>query len=69
MRHAVAEALQEYPEAVVLNLREVVESKVGVDFGGKYGVLFDRALLRDTAKPEKHRRSRKRFVLAVARRR
>ena len=25
MRHAVAEALQEYPDAVVLKLREVVE--------------------------------------------
>ena len=61
VRHAVAEALQEYPDAVVLKLREVVESKVGVDFGGKYGVLFDRALLRGTAKPEKHRRPRKRF--------
>ena len=61
--------MDEYPEALVSDLREVVESKVGVDFGGKYGVLFDRALLRDTAKPEKHRRPRKRFVLAVGRRR
>ena len=70
VRHAVAEALlQEDPDAVVLKLREVVESKVGVDLRGKYGVLFDKALLRHTAKPVNHRRPRTRFVLAVGRRR
>ena len=69
VRHAVAEALQEYPEAVVLKLREVVESKVGVDLCGKYGVLFDQALLRHTATPETPCRPRKRFGLAVDRRR
>ena len=68
VRHAVAEALQEYPDAVVLKLREVVESKVGVDLCGKYGVLFDKALLKHTAKLEKPCRPRKRFVLAVGRR-
>jgi hypothetical protein len=69
VRHAVAEVLRQHPDAVVLKLREVVEGKVGVDLGGKYGVLFDKALLRHTAKPVSHRRPRKRFVLAVGRRR
>ena len=69
VRKAVEEALQEYPDAAVLKLREVVESKVGVALCGKYGVLFDKALLRGTAKLERPRRPRKRFVLAVARRR
>ena len=69
VRHAVAEALQEYPDAVVFKLREVVERKVGVGLCGQYGVLFDKALLRQTAKQEKPRRPRKRFVLAVGRRR
>ena len=68
VRKAVEEALQEHPDAAVLKLREVVESKVGVALCGQYGVLFDKALLRGTAKPEKPRRPRKRFVLAVARR-
>ena len=31
VRHAVAEALQEFPNTVVWKLREVVESKVGVN--------------------------------------
>ena len=69
MRHAVAEVLRQHPDALVLKLREVVEGKVGVDLGGKYGVLFDKALLGHTAKPVSHRRPRKRFVLAVGRRR
>ena len=69
LRHAVAEALQEYPNTVVWKLREVVESKVGVNLSGKYGVLFDKVLLRLTAKPETHRRPRRRFILAVGSRR
>lgn len=69
VRNAVADALREYPDAMVSELREVVESKVGVDLCGKYGVLFDKALLRGTAKPEKPCRPRKRFVLAVGHRR
>ena len=72
VRSAVGEALREYPDAAVLKLREVVESRIGVDLRGlrgKYGVLFDKALLRATAQPEKPRRPRKRFVLAVGRRR
>ena len=66
VRKAVAEALREYPDAVVLTLRGVVEKKVGLNLSGKYGVLFDKALLRGTATLEKPRR---RFVLAVGRRR
>ena len=69
VRSAVEEALREYPDAAVLKLREVVESRIGVDLHGKYGALFDKALLRGTAKPEKPHRPRKRFVLAVGRRR
>ena len=69
VRRAVAEALRENPDAAVLTLRGVVESKVGVDLRGKYGVLFDKALLSGTAKPEKPSRPRKRFSLAVDRRR
>ena len=69
VRRAVAEALRENPDAAVLTLRGVVESKVGVDLRGKYGVLFDKALLRGTTQPEKQSRPRKRFILAVARRR
>ena len=70
VRNAVGEALREYPDAAVLKLREVVESRIGVDLRGKYGALFDKALLRGTAKPEKpHRPRRRRFVLAVGRRR
>ena len=69
IRKAVEEALREHPDAAVMQVREVVESKVGVGLCGKYGVLFDKALLRGTAKVEKPRRPRKRFVLAVARRR
>ena len=67
VRKAVAEALREYLDAVVLTLRGGVKNKVGVDLSGKYGVLFDKALLRATAKLEKPRRPRKRFVLAVDR--
>ena len=70
VRQAVEEALQEHPDETVLKLREVVESKVGVALCGKYGVLFDKALLRSTAKLQEPRRPRRRrFVLAVARRR
>ena len=69
VRKAVAEALQEYPDATVLTLRGVVEGKVGADLSGKYGVLFDKALLRDTAQPEKPLRPRTRFILAVGHRR
>ena len=69
VRKAVAEALREYPDAVVLTLRGVVENKVGVNLSGKYGVLFDKALLRGTAKLEKPHRPRKRCVLAGGRRR
>ena len=69
VRKAVAEALQEYPDAVVLTLRGVVERKVGVDLSGKYGILFDKVLLKATAKLETPRRPRKRFSLAVDRRR
>ena len=67
IRKAVAEALREYPDAMVLTLRGAVESKVGVDLSGKYGVLFDKALLRNTNKQVKPRRPRTRFVLAVSR--
>ena len=69
VRNAVEEALREYPDATIWKVREVVESKIGVGLHGKYGVLFDKALLRATAKPEKPHRPRKRFVLAVGRRR
>ena len=69
VRNAVEEALHEYPDATVLKLREVVEGRIGVGLRGKYGVLFDKALLRGTAKPEKTHRPRKRFALAVSRRR
>ena len=69
VRSAVEEALREYPDATVLKLREVVESRIGVGLHGKYGALFDKALLRGTAKPVKPHRPRKRFVLAVGRRR
>ena len=69
VRSAVEEAVHEYPDAAILKLREVVESRVGVDLRGKYGAVFDKALLKSTAKPEKPRRPRKRFVLAVGRRR
>ena len=69
VRRAVEEALRENPDATVLTLRGVVESKVGVDLRGKYGVLFDKALLSGTAAPEKPSRPRKRFSLAVDRRR
>ena len=69
VRHAVAEALQQYPDTMVCKLREAVENKLGVDLSGKYAVLFDKVLLRLTAKPEKKRKPRRRFVLAVRRRR
>ena len=69
VRNAVEEALREYPDAAILKVREVVESKIGVGLHGKYGVLFDKALLRATAKPEKSHRPRNRFVLRVGRRR
>ena len=69
VRSAVEEALREHPDAAVLELQEVVESRIGVGLHGKYGALFDKALLRGTAKPEKPHRPRKRFVLAVGRRR
>ena len=69
IRKVVEEALREHPDAAVMKLREVVESKVGVGRCGKYGVFFDKALLRGTAKLEKPPRPRKRCVLAVARRR
>jgi len=69
VRRAVVEALEENPDAVVSQLRGVVERKVGVDFGGKYRLLFDKALLRHAAQPEQRRRPRSRFVLAVGRQR
>ena len=70
VRRAVAEALQEHPDpdTTVLTLRAVVENKVGVNLTGKYGVLFDKALLRQAAKPITQRRFRQRFVLVVSRR-
>ena len=52
VRKAVTEALREHPDTMVLTLRGVMESKVGVDLSGKYGILFDKALLRDTAPSE-----------------
>ena len=52
VRKAVAEALLEYPDTTVLTLRGIVGNKVGVDLSGKYGILFDKALLRDTAPSE-----------------
>ena len=67
VRRAVAEALRENPDAAVLTLRGVVESKVGVDLQGKYGVLFYKALLKGTNQPEKRSKPRKRFTLAVVR--
>ena len=66
---AVEEALRAHPDTILLKLREVVESKVGVGLCGKCGVLFDKALLRLTAKLEKPRRPRRRFGLAVGRHR
>ena len=68
IRKVVEETLLEHPDAAVKKVREVAESKVGVSLCGKYGVLFDKALLKGTAKLEKPRRPWKRFVLAVARR-
>ena len=68
VRRAVAKALQEYPdETTGFELREVVEKKDGVGLCGQYGVLFDKALLSQTAKQVKRRRPRRRFVLAVGR--
>ena len=61
VRRAVVEALEENPDAVVSQLRGVVERKVGVDLGGKYRPLFDKALLRHTARPEQRRRPRSRL--------
>ena len=58
---AVAEALQEHPDAEVLTLRAVVENKVEENLSGKYGILFGKALLRQTAKPDTQRRPRRRF--------
>ena len=68
VRQAVAEALREYPDAVVSTLRGIVEREVGTNLSGKYGVLFDKALLRGTAKLEKPPKPRKRFILAVGHR-
>ena len=69
VRKAVAEAVREYPDAVALTLRGVVEKKVGLNLSGKYGFFFNKALLKITNKQAKPRRPRKRFVLAVCRRR
>ena len=62
--------LQEHPDATISLLRAEVGKKIGVTLEGKYKLVFDRALLKLTAKPVAKTRAREsRFVLAVRRRR
>ena len=69
IRRILAEMLDDDPDTTVAALREAVGEKVGVSLVGKYQHIFERHLLRLTAKPEQQRRPRQRFVLAVGRRR
>ena len=68
VRRALTQALKDHADATVAVLRGVVGDRVGVALDGKYRAMFDKALLKRTAKPQQQRRPRKRFILAVSRR-
>ena len=54
-------------DSTVAAVRGVVAAKIGVPLDGKSMGVFDKVFLRLTVAPQKKRRPRERFVLAVSR--
>ena len=67
IRRALVSVMDNHADSTVAAVRGVVADKIGVPLNGKYGWVFDKVLLKLTAAPQKKRRPRKRFVLAVSR--
>ena len=67
IRRALVSVMDKLADATVAAVRGVVADKTGVPLDGKSGWVFDKVFLKLTAAPQKNRRPRKRFVLAVSR--
>jgi len=67
IRRALVSVMDHHAESTVVAVRGVVAAKIGVPLDGKYMWVCDKVFRKLTATPQKKRRPRQRFVLAVRR--
>ena len=67
IRRALVSVMDKHADSTVAAVKGVVADKIGVPVNGTYGWVFDKVFLKLTAAPQKKRRPRKQFVLAVCR--
>ena len=67
IRRALVSVVDKLADSTVAAVRVAVADMIGVPLDVKYGWVFDKVFLKLTSAPQKKRRPRKRFVLAVSR--
>jgi hypothetical protein len=67
IRRALVSVRDSHADSTVAAVRGAVAAKMGVPLDGKYTWAFDNVFLKLTAAPQKNRRPRQRFLLAVIR--